>query len=70
MRELIKHRAGRIYLAVLLLTVVGMLYVVRYFDRGILVFGILPLPFFVGICFLVVWVIAYLIYFFRYWPYR
>jgi hypothetical protein len=70
MRELIKHKAGRIYLGVLLLTIIGMLYIVRYFGQKILVFGLLPLPFFAGICFLIVWAIAYLVYFFRYWPYR
>ena len=70
MREIVKHTPGRIYLAVLLLTIVGMLYAVRYFSQKILVFGILPLPFFVGICFLVIWAIAYLVYFFKYWPYR
>lgn len=70
MRELIRHKAGRIYLVVLFLTIIGMLYIVRYFNLKILVFGILPLPFFAGICFLIIWTIAYLIYFFKYWPYR
>lgn len=70
MRELIKHTAGRIYLGVLFLTIIGMLYIIRYFNQKILVFGILPLPFFAGVCFLVIWTIAYLLYFFKYWPYR
>jgi len=70
MREVIKHKAGQIYLVVLLFTIIAMLYIVRYFSQKILVFGLLPLPFFAGICFLVLWAIAYLVYFFRYWPYR
>ncbi|KPJ58823.1 MAG: hypothetical protein AMJ46_13475 [Latescibacteria bacterium DG_63] len=70
MREIVKHNAGRIYLGVLFATVVAMLYVTRYFTRGILVGGIVPLPFFSGVCFLLIWLIAYLIYFFKYWPYR
>lgn len=70
MREIIKHKPGKAYLLVLLLGILCMLYMVHYFDRKILVFGILPLPFFVGICFLAILAIAQLIYSFKYWPYR
>lgn len=70
MREVIRHRAGKIHLLVLLLTTIGMLYAIRYYDRKILVFGFLPLPFFLGICFLMIWAISHLIYSFKYWPYR
>jgi hypothetical protein len=47
-----------------------MLFAVRYYDRKILVFGVLPLPFFLGICFLTIWAVAHLLYAFRHWPYR
>jgi len=70
MREIIKHKPGRAYLVVLFVTIIGMLYIIRYFDRKILVFGILPLPFFAGICFLIIWAVAHTIYSFKYWPYR
>jgi hypothetical protein len=36
----------------------------------ILVFGWITMPLAAGIVFILVWLIAYLIYFFRFWPYR
>lgn len=70
MREIIRHKPGKAYLVVLLLGIIGMLYMIRYFDRKILVFGILPLPFFAGICLLTILAVAHLIYAFKYWPYK
>lgn len=70
MREIAQHKPGKWFLIVLLLSIIGMLYVVKYFDRGIVLFGWVTLPFFAGIIFVLVWLIAYLIYFFKFWPYR
>jgi hypothetical protein len=70
MREIIKHTTGKIFLGVLFISVVGMLFVTRYFTNKILVFGWMTLPLFAGFVFVIVWLIAYLIYFFKFWPYK
>jgi hypothetical protein len=70
MREIAKHKPGRIFLIVLLLSIIGMLWVPRYFFEPRIYCGWLTLPFLVGIIFCLIWLVAYLIYFFRYWPYR
>ena len=70
MREILRPTPGRIFIGVLFLSVVGMLFVTRYFTEKILVFGWMTLPLFAGLVMVVVWLIAYMIYFFKYWPYR
>lgn len=70
MREILRHTPGRIFLIVLLLSVIGILWVPKYFFKPHIYFGWLPLPFLAGILFVLVWLIAYLIYFFKYWPFR
>lgn len=70
MREMMEHTPGRIFLAVLVLSIVAMLWVPRYFFKCHLFFGWMTPPFFAGILFLLLWLIAYLIYFFRFWRYR
>ena len=70
MREMFKHNSGRVFVGVLFLSVVGMLFVTRYFTRGIVVFGWITLPLLSGIIFVLVWLVAYLVYFFKFWPYR
>jgi hypothetical protein len=39
-------------------------------GEPIIVFGWMTMPLVVGILFVVFWLIAYLIYFFFFWPYR
>ena len=70
MREMIQHTPGRVFLGVLALSVLGMLYVPAYFVEPRLYFGWMTLPFLAGLVFLAVWLVAYLIYFFGYWPFR
>ncbi len=70
MREMLKHNAGRVFLSVLFLSIVGMLFVTRFFTHKIVVFGWITLPLFSGLIFVAVWLVAYLIYFFKFWPYR
>ena len=70
MREILKHTPGRIFLSILFLSIVGMLFIPRYFSSKILVFGWMTLPLVAGLVFMFVWLVAYLIYFFKYWPYR
>ena len=69
-REMLKHNSGRIFVGVLFLSIVGMLFITRFFSQTILVFGWMTLPLFCGLIFVAVWLAAYLIYFFKFWPYR
>lgn len=72
MREITKHRPGRIFLAILLLSVLGMAAAIGagLMERTVLVFGWMTMPLAAGIVFSLVWLVAYLVYFFIYWPYR
>lgn len=70
MREIIRHTPGKIFLAVLFVSIAGMIFVARYFTSKILVFGWITLPLAAGLIFVFVWLVAYLIYFFKFWPYR
>jgi hypothetical protein len=70
MREIAGHTAGRIFLAVLFLSIIVMLYIPKFFFQERIYFGFMTLPFLSGILFLLLWLVAYLIYFFFFWPYR
>lgn len=77
MREMLEHTPGKIYLFVLLLSIVVMAVLVFMGitdapaeGEPILVFGWMEMPLVVGVVFVIVWLIAYLIYFIKYWPYR
>jgi hypothetical protein len=70
MREILKHTPGKIFIGVLFVSIAGMLFVTRYLTSKILVLGWMTLPLFVGFVFVVVWLIAYMIYFFKFWPYK
>lgn len=70
MREMFGHRPGRIFLFILFISTIGLIYVSRYFQKEILIFGWMTLPYLAGLAFVIIWIVAYLIYFFRYWPFR
>ena len=72
MREIWEHRPGRIYLLVLLASVIGVLVVIAIglLQMKILLFGFVTMPLLVGALFVIVWLVSYLIYFFKFWPYR
>lgn len=70
MREIIKHRGGRIFLFILALTLVFILCVPNFFTSDVLLWGFITLPFFSGTVLLLIWLVAYLVYFFFFWPYR
>ncbi len=70
MREILSHRPGRVFAAVLLLSTAGLVSGVWFLDRGVVVLGWLPLPFALGIAFTAVWLAACAVYLFRFWPYR
>jgi hypothetical protein len=69
-REIIGHWPGRIFLFVLFLAAVGLLAITPLFARAVIIMGWISLPFAAGIIFLFIWLCAYLIYFFKYWPFR
>ena len=70
MREVFAHWPGRIFLLVLLLSVVGLFLVTPLLSKPVIIMGWITLPFAAGIIFLLVWLCAYLIYYFKYWPFR
>jgi len=70
LREAFGHRAGRIFLLVLLLAVAGLFAVTPLFSKPVLIMGWVSLPFAAGIVFVLIWLFAYLVYFFKYWPFR
>jgi len=70
LREILSHRHGRVFVLVLFLAVVGLFAMTPFFHNPITLWGWVSLPFASGIVFLAVWLIAYLIYFFKYWPFR
>lgn len=77
MVEMTRHTAGRVYLIALLLSVVGFIVLmavgVTTTPAGAeptLVFGWMTMPLVIGVGFVVYWLVAYIIYFFFFWPYR
>lgn len=72
MREIWEHRPGRIYLLVLLASIIGVLVVIGLglLEIKIVLFGFVTMPLLVGALFVIVWLVSYLVYFFKFWPYR
>jgi hypothetical protein len=77
MKEMMRHGPGRIYLIALLLSIVGFIVllalgVTELSESGepVIIFGWMTMPLFIGVMFVVFWLVAYLIYFFFFWPYR
>ncbi len=77
MVEMTRHTAGRIYLIALLLSVVGFIALlamgVTTTPAGaepIVLLGWMTMPLVIGIGFVLYWLVAYVIYFFFFWPYR
>ncbi|AFG37380.1 hypothetical protein [Spirochaeta africana] len=77
MREIAGHWPGRIFLLVLLASIIGMAVVVAQGHTEtaegadpVLLFGWMTMPLVIGIVFVLVWLVAYLVYFFKFWPYR
>lgn len=70
MREVLAHGPGRVFLAILAACVVGLLAASWTFHRGVVVFGWMPLPFALGIGFVLVALVLCTGYLFRFWPYR
>ena len=77
MIEAARHWPGRIFLLVLLLSIIGF---IAFLVTGgtdapaegepIVLFGWMTMPLLSGVAFVLVWLVSYLIYFFGFWPYR
>ncbi len=70
MREIIGHKAGKVFLLILSVSIIVTLYIPRFFFEEILFFGFITVPFMAGVILLVVWLLSYLVYFFFFWSYR
>ncbi len=72
MREIAGHWPGRVFLLVLLISIIGMSVLVASgaTESQFLLFGWMTMSLVLGVVFVIIWLIAYLIYFFKYWPYR
>lgn len=77
MREMARHWPGRIYLILLLLSIIGFIafLVVGGTDAAengepVVLFGWMTMPLVAGAAFVIFWLVTYIIYFFFFWPYR
>lgn len=77
MREIARHTAGKIYLLLLLLSIVGYIAFLVTGGTGvgadgeaIVLFGWMTMPLVSGVIFVIFWLVTYLVYFFFFWPYR
>ena len=72
MREMLQHTPGKVFLLVLLVSIVGMLAAILsgVMERTVLVLGFITMPLLAGILFVLIWLVAYLVYFFKFWPFR
>ncbi|TVQ24703.1 MAG: hypothetical protein EA382_08185 [Spirochaetaceae bacterium] len=77
MREMTRHWPGRIYLFLLLLSIIGFIAFLVVGGTGVgpdglptIVFGWMTMPLVIGVAFVIFWLITYVVYFFFFWPYR
>lgn len=77
MREVMDHTAGKVYLTYLAATIVGMVVVIARGAMSVpegaeplLLFGWMTAPLVAGVAFVLLWLVGYLVYFFKFWPYR
>lgn len=77
MKEIARHAAGRIYLILLLLSIVGFILFLAMGGTDAasdgeptILFGWMTMPLVAGVVFVLCWLFAYIIYFFFFWPYR
>lgn len=77
MIEMTRHWPGRIYLLLLLASIIGY---VAFLALGgtdapaggapIVLFGWMTMPLLSGVAFVLFWLVTYVVYFFFFWPYR
>lgn len=77
MKEIVRHGAGKVYLLLLVLSVVG--YIAFLAVGGtdapeggdpIVLFGWMTMPLVSGVVFILFWLVTYVVYFYFFWPYR
>lgn len=71
MREIVKHKEGKIFITILSITLLLQLFVWPYLGYVKYLFlGFIPMLWFLSLVNLVVWAVALPIYLHKYWPYR
>jgi Kef-type K+ transport system membrane component KefB len=77
MKEIARHTAGRVYLIALLLSIVAFIVLLALGvtdasadGEPTVLLGWMTMPLVVGVFFVIFWLVAYIIYFFFFWPYR
>lgn len=77
MTEIMGHWPGRIFLLFLLATIILMSVAISMgvteIPEGsdpVLLFGWMTMPLVIGVLFVLAWLAAYLVYFFKFWPFR
>ncbi len=71
MREMTKHTPGKLFLAVLVLSVLVIILILPFVVDGTAVFfGWLSFPLFSGILLILIWIVAFAVYLGKFWPYR
>ncbi len=71
MREMIKHTPGKLFLAILALSVLVIVLVLPFVVGGTTVFfGWMSFPLFSGILLMLIWIVAFVVYLGKFWPYR
>jgi len=69
-REIPTHTAGKIFLAVMFISLFLLTFVAPFLYTDQLYLGWMSGPFFYGIIVTVIWGVALYVYSFYYWPYR
>ena len=77
MKAMTRHAAGTVYLLALVLGTIGFIVLLAFGitdapEEGepIVLLGWMTMPLAIGVFFVLFWLIAYMIYFFFFWPYR
>lgn len=77
MKEIARHTAGKIYLLLLVLSIIGFIAFMALGGtdapeggEAIILFGWMTMPLVSGVVFILFWLITYLVYFNFFWPYR
>jgi hypothetical protein len=77
MKEITRHTAGKVYLFLLVLSIVGFIVFMAMGGTDapadgvpIVLFGWMTMPLVSGVVFILFWLVTYIIYFYFYWPYR
>jgi len=71
MREILSHRPGKIFLVIVLGSWLLAHTAVQYlFEPDTMLFGWMTSPIIVGVALMIIWLVAFWIYIFKYWPYR